>query len=109
MLHGSLFGQCVRHSEINETFHPEVPDVCGVHEFLPSSVKISCTRMQDEREDRLKYIEDKQLADLFKRLMKSLLIHRPANPIEFMLEALKKDDIKDEFPVPSVQAFIVDD
>lgn len=41
------------------------------------------------------YLEEKKVADLFQKLTKQLLIHRPENPIDFLIERIgKKEPIR---------------
>ena len=46
---------------------------------------------QQELEDM---IEENKIYELFEGMMKSLIIHKPADPIDFLIKKLEKSDRK---------------
>jgi adenylate kinase len=40
------------------------------------------------------YLEEYKVYDYFYELMKEILIHRPKNPIEFLIERISKSETK---------------
>ncbi len=40
------------------------------------------------------YFEDKKVYELFEKLLKELVIHKPTSPIDYLLEKIKKKDSK---------------
>lgn len=46
------------------------------------------------------YFEEKRLYELFKNLFKDLLIHRPDNPLDHLIDKLKN-------PRPAIKIFVV--
>ena len=98
VLHEGLFREDVCGAHVDEALHTKISNIRGIH--FGGLGKISCTRMQIEREEQSKYFEDQKVGELLKRLMKACIIHKPDDPLSFLIECLAKDEIPDRIPEP---------
>ncbi len=64
--------------------------------------------MQNSEEHLLQYENEKHVHALFERMIRALIIKRPEDPIEFLIEALTTGDIPDKFELERPQAFTID-
>ena len=64
--------------------------------------------MQNEDADLETYAKENRIEELFTRLARALIIHRPGDPIAFLIEALGSDDIPDEYCRYEGKPFFVD-
>ena len=63
--------------------------------------------MQTDIIELNEYEKQKHIQALFLRLMRALIIHRPDDPADFILQCLEKNDIPDQVPPLATQPFIV--
>ena len=50
------------------------------------------TQKLEYQQELEKYLENKQIYDMFEHLMKSLIKERPENPLEFMISKLENTE-----------------
>lgn len=59
--------------------------------------------MLAEKNTRTEYLKKHKVDSLFARLATALAIHRPANPLEYLIDCLEKNEIDDFFETPTVK------
>lgn len=63
--------------------------------------------MQADNTELNEYEKQKQVKALFVRLLRALILHRPDNPADFVLECLEQNEIPDQVPPLVTKPFIV--
>jgi len=59
--------------------------------------------MLAEKNTRIEYLREREVAELFRRLVTALAKHRPEDPVRFLIEVLEKREIPDSIEVPTVK------
>ena len=63
--------------------------------------------MHSEKDIALIYLREKNVVDLFKRLAVALLLNKPSDPIDFLIQILRANSIPEHIQVAATKPILV--